>query len=236
VKVPPFHWWRTVFYLIPALVVATVILGTVSLVSGLVDRRGRLAHGCAQAWSRWLLWTAGIRVTRRGALPPDDTSHVFVANHSSHYDTPIMFTSVPRQLRIIAKAALGRIPFVGWHLSRAGHLLIDRQNPGATVLRRMQRMMSQGASLIIYPEGSRTTDGRVHRFKGGVFLLAIESGLPVVPISISGSYAVMPKGRLMVCPGDVRVTIHEAIPTKGLTREDARALAARVHDIVAAAV
>jgi 1-acyl-sn-glycerol-3-phosphate acyltransferase len=236
VTIPPFHWWRTVFYLIPALIVATVVLGTLSLLSGLIDRRGRLAHGCARLWSRWLLWTAGIRVTRRGEAPAGETSHVFVANHSSHYDTPIMFTSVPRQLRIIAKAALGRIPFVGWHLQRAGHLLIDRQNPGATVLRKMQRMVGQGASLIIYPEGSRTPDGRVHRFKGGVFLLAIDSGLPVVPISISGSRAVMPKGRLMVCPGDITVTIHDAIPTAGMTRDDARALAARVHEIVAGAV
>ena len=103
-SVPPFHWWRTVFYLIPALVLATVVLGTLSLISGLFDRRGRVAHRCAQWWSHWLLWTAGVDVERRGVAPPDDMSGVFVANHSSHYDTPIMFASVPTQLRIIAKA------------------------------------------------------------------------------------------------------------------------------------
>src|SRR5262249_40503470 len=141
-----------------------------------------------------------------------------------------------RQLRIIAKAALGRIPFVGWHLHRAGHLLVDRQNPGASVLRKMRRMIGQGASLIAYPEGSRTPDGRVGRFKAGVFLLALESGLPIVPISVDGSRAIMPKGRLMVCPGEVSVTIHDVIDTKTLTREDARGLAERVRDIVAASV
>jgi 1-acyl-sn-glycerol-3-phosphate acyltransferase len=147
-----------------------------------------------------------------------------------------MLAAVPRQLRIIAKETLGRIPFVGWHLQRAGHLLVDRQNPGATVLRKMRRMVSQGASLIAYAEGSRTPDGRVHRFKGGVFLLAIDTGLPIVPISIEGTRAVMPKGRLMVCPGRVRVTIHDAIPTAGLTRADARGLTERVQAIVSGGV
>jgi 1-acyl-sn-glycerol-3-phosphate acyltransferase len=236
VTLPPFHWWRTVFFLIPALVIATVVLGTLSLLSGLIDRSGRAAHGCARLWSRWLLWTAGVHVERVGLVPADLGSAIFVANHSSHYDTPIMFTSVPAQLRIIAKANLGLIPFVGWHLHRAGHLLVDRRNPGAAVLKKMRRLMDEGASLIVYPEGSRTPDGAVHEFKGGAFLLAIDAQLPLVPISISGSRAVMPRGRLMVCPGRVRVTIHEPIATKGLTRADARALAGRVEAVVASGV
>jgi 1-acyl-sn-glycerol-3-phosphate acyltransferase len=100
----------------------------------------------------------------------------------------------------------------------------------------MQRMIGQGASLIIFPEGTRSRDGRVARFKGGVFLLAIESGLPVVPVSVSGSRHVMRKGRLMTCPGHVILTVHEPIVTAGLTREDARPLAARVQAVVAGAV
>jgi 1-acyl-sn-glycerol-3-phosphate acyltransferase len=235
VKVPPFHWWRTVFFLIPTLAIATAILGTLSLVSGLVDSQGRMAHACAQAWSRWLLWTAGVTIDHQGvAEPPASTSCVFVANHSSHYDTPILFTALPRQLRIIAKVeTLGRIPFIGWHLRRAGHLLVDRNNPGASVMKKMQRMVAQGASLLLYPEGSRTKDGQVGRFKGGAFLLAIETGLPIVPVSVSGSRVVMPKDRLMVCPATVRVTVHEPIATAGLTRHDARALAERVREVVA---
>jgi 1-acyl-sn-glycerol-3-phosphate acyltransferase len=111
--------------------------------------------------------------------------------------------------------------------------LVDRTNPGASIFKKMRRLVSQGASLIVFPEGSRTRDGRVGRFKGGVFLLAIENGLPVVPISVSGSRLVMPAQRLMTCPGDVHVTVHEAIETRGLTRDDARSLADRVREIIA---
>lgn len=97
-------------------------------------------------------------------------------------------------------------------------------------------MVRSGASLIVFPEGSRTIDGAVKPFKAGVFLLAIENRLPVVPVSVSGSRKVMPKGRFSVSPATVTVTVHDPIPTEGLTREDARALAARVRDIVATAV
>ncbi len=234
-KLPAFHWWRTVFFLIPAITVYTIILGSVSLLSTLIDRRGYTAHRCARMWARLILWTTGVRVEMKGALPPVGVSYVFASNHQSFYDIPVIFSTLPHQLRIIAKSSLGAFPFLGWHLHLAGHLLVNRDHPGASVFKKMQRMVSQGASLIIFPEGTRSRDGRVARFKGGVFLLAIESGLPVVPISVAGSRHVMLKGRLMTCPGDVTITVHEPISTSGLTREDARPLAARVQAVVAGA-
>ena len=114
-----------------------------------------------------------------------------------------MFSSLPLQLRIVAKDSLGRIPFLGWHLQRTGHLLVDRTNPGAGVLKRMAQLVSAARSLIVFPEGTRSVDGAVGRFKGGTFLLAIDSALPVVPVSIARQPFVMMKGRLMVCPGEV---------------------------------
>ena len=234
-KIPPFHWWRTVFFLIPAIAVYTIVLGTISLLSTLMDRRGYTAHRCARAWAWLILRTTGVRVTVRGAVPATGTSYVFASNHQSIYDIPVIFDTLPNQLRIIAKASLGNFPFLGWHLRLAGHLLVDRDNPGAAIFKKMQRMIGQGASLIIFPEGTRSRDGRVARFKGGVFLLAIESQLPVVPISVAGTRHVMLKGRLMTCPGDVTITVHEPISTIGMTREDARALAARVQAVVSEA-
>jgi 1-acyl-sn-glycerol-3-phosphate acyltransferase len=236
VKLPPFHWWRTVFFLIPVIGVYTIIMGTISLLSTLVDRRGYTAHRCARVWARLILITTGVHVDVRGAVPLVGTSYVFAANHQSFYDIPVIFWTLPHQLRIIAKASLGNFPFVGWHLRLAGHLLLDRDHPGASVFKKMQRMIGQGASLIIFPEGTRSRDGHVGRFKGGVFLLAIESQLPIVPVSVSGTRQVMLKGRLMTCPGDVIVTLHEPISTVGMTREDARALASRVQAVIAGAV
>lgn len=233
---PPFHWWRTVFYLIPAVTLYTITCGIVSLASTLVDRRGHFAHHCARLWGWLIVRTTGVRIERSGPLPPSDRSCIFVANHASHYDTPILFTALPRQLRTMAKATLGRVPFIGWHLRLAGHLLVDRASPGAAIFKRMQRMTQQGASLYVFPEGSRTADGRVGRFKGGIFLLAIETGLPIVPVSVINSRVVMPKGRLMVCPATVRVVVHEPVLTTGMTREDARKLADRTREIVASAL
>jgi 1-acyl-sn-glycerol-3-phosphate acyltransferase len=235
--VPPFHWWRTVFVLIPVIGLYTIVLGIVSLVSGLADRRGRIPHACARLWGRLILATSGVRFDLGGAsLPADGRSCLFVANHASFYDIPILFTAVPRQLRIIAKESLGRFPFIGWHLRRSGHLLVDRQRGGPALFAKMRRLAGQGASLIVFPEGSRTPDGHVQRFKRGSFLLAIENQWPIVPVSVDGSRTVMPKGRLMVCPARVRVTVHAPISTEGLTREHARELAATAEAIVASAI
>jgi 1-acyl-sn-glycerol-3-phosphate acyltransferase len=143
-----------------------------------------------------------------------------------------VFWSLPLQLRIIAKASLASFPFLGWHLQRTGHLLVDRKNPGAGVLKKMARLVGGARSLIVFPEGTRSTDGRVGRFKGGPFLLAIDARLPIVPVSIAKSRFVMLKGRLMTCPGNVTVTVHAPIPTADVTREHARELAERVRTIV----
>lgn len=235
-SLPPFHWWRTVFFLIPAIAVYTIVLGTVSLLSTLIDRRGYTAHGCARAWAWLILKTTGVRVTVVGDAPPAGQSYVFLSNHQSIYDIPVIFASLAHQLRIIAKSSLGSFPFLGWHLRLAGHLLVDRENPGNSVVKKMQRMIAHRASLIIFPEGTRSADGTVGAFKGGVFLVAIDAGLPVVPLSISGTRHVMLKGRLMTCPGDVTLTIHAPMPTAGMTRANARGLAADVRAIIAADV
>lgn len=232
---PPFHWWRTVFYLIPAVSLYTIVLGTLSLASTLVDRTGDVGHRCARAWAWLIVKTTGVRVRVTGLEHLDRSrSYVLAANHQSIYDIPIVFTSIPMPLRIVAKDSLGRIPFLGWHLHRTGHLLIDRRNPGPDIVAKMKRLVSEGHTLIVFPEGTRSVDGTLGAFKKGTFLVAIGAQLPVVPVSIRGSRHVMRKGRLMVCPGEVSVTIHPPIPTAGVTREQARQFAERVRAVVAA--
>jgi 1-acyl-sn-glycerol-3-phosphate acyltransferase len=233
--VPPFHWWRTVFYLIPAVTLYTIVLGTISLVSTLFDRTGNFAHGCARTWARWILRTTGVRVKVTGLEHLEaGRSYVFAANHQSIYDIPILFSSIPVQLRIVAKESLGRIPFMGWHLHRAGHLLVNRRNPGPGIVEKMRRLVGESSSLIVFPEGTRSTDGVVGRFKKGPFAVAIDAGLPIVPVSLAGSRHVMKKNRLMVCPGEVELTVHAPVPTEGVRREGLQAFATRVREIVAA--
>jgi 1-acyl-sn-glycerol-3-phosphate acyltransferase len=238
---PPFHWWRTVFFLIPALTVYTIVLGTLSILSSFVDRKGHAAHWCARAWSWLILATTGVEVTVKGMERlKRGATYMFVSNHQSHYDTPVVFTSLPYQLRIIAKESLARFPVIGWHLKRSGHLFVDRNQPDrAGILRRWRGLVSEGTSLIIYAEGTRSPDGFVHRFKAGSFLLALEAGLTIVPLSISGSRAVMRKGQLTTSPGHVTFYVHEPVAAPKIespTIADARALAVRIEEIVRAGV
>lgn len=236
-KFPPFHWWRTVFYLIPLISIYTIVLGTLSIASSLFERDGHFGHWCARTWSKLILSTTGVRVHSTGLdrVEPGKT-YVFVSNHQSIYDIPILFASLPFQVRIIAKESLGRFPFLGWHLRRTGHLLVDRRDPDHhAILARWKGLVSRGLSLIVFPEGTRSVDGRVGRFRAGSFLLALEAGLPIVPISVSGSRHVMRKGRLMTCPGDVALTVHQVVhpaPLGAPTVKDARELAERTRAII----
>lgn len=239
--VPPYHWWRTVFFLIPAITVYTIILGAGSIVSSLFDRHGYFAHRCARAWSWLILKTTGVRVTVQGLerLTPG-TTYVFVSNHQSIYDTPILFASFPFQLRIIAKESLARFPVLGWHLKRGRHLFVDRRHPDrAGILARWRSLVTEGLSLMIFAEGTRSPDGHVARFRAGSFLLAIEAGLPIVPLAVIGTRRVMPKGRLQTEPADVTLVVHDPIPApiiEAPTVRDAKRWASQVHDIVSATV
>ena len=236
-----FHWWRTVLWLIPTIAIYTIVLGTLSLASSLFEHRGYFAHWCARAWSWLILATTGVRVQVRGLdrLQMGKT-YVFVANHQSIYDIPVIFTSLPFQLRIIAKQSLGSFPFLGWHLSRTGHLLVDRRKPDPrAVFNWANGLTSKGLSLIVFPEGTRSATGAVGAFKGGSLYPAVQAGLPIVPITIEGSRHVMRKGRLMTCPGEVGLTIHEPIATVAAAEpniREVRALAARVRETVAGAI
>ena len=165
------------------------------------------------------------------------TTYVFVSNHQSIYDMPVIFASLPYQLRIIAKASLARFPVLGWHLRRGGHLFVDRRHPDrAGILQRWRALVSEGLSLIIFAEGTRSPDGHVARFKAGSFLLAIEAGCRSCRSPSSARAQVMPKGRLRTEPADVtadRSRSDSAAGARRADRHDAKALADRVHAIVA---
>ena len=219
----------------------TIVLGTLSIISSVFDHRGHFAHRCARAWSWLILETTGVRVHVEGLerITPG-TTYVFVSNHQSIYDIPVLFASLPYQLRIISKASLAKFPVLGWHLRRGGHLFVDKRHPNHEgILGRWRALVNDGLSLIIFAEGTRSMDGTVARFKAGSFLLALEAGLPIVPLAVVGTRHVMQKGRLRTEPGYVELVVHDPIvpPTIQLPSvRDAKRLADRVHAIVAATV
>jgi 1-acyl-sn-glycerol-3-phosphate acyltransferase len=205
----------------------TTALGIPTLVLAVLDRRGRWAHACARLWGRLIARSFGIVVRVEGAANIPSGPAVFAANHVSAADIPIVFGFLPFEFRIIHKRSLSLVPVVGWCLALGGHIAIDRSNAFkarhslATAIERVRN----GASVVVFPEGTRSTDGNVGLFKRGSFALAQNAGVPVVPVSIVGVRRVMPSGLGSLRRGEVVLRLHPPIPTSGRSPDAAEALA-----------
>jgi 1-acyl-sn-glycerol-3-phosphate acyltransferase len=217
----------------PLVAAYTVVMGTLSLVLSLFDRRGRLQHWCARTWSRMIARTAGLAVRVHGAgHVRAGESYVFLSTHQSWMDVPVMLGYLPAQLRIAAKREVFQIPFLGWHMTRAGHIPINRDSTAEAVesLRRGSRDLRRGGvCAFLFPEGTRTRDGSLQPLKKGGFRLALETGLAVVPVTIVGTRRAMPRGSSVLRRGPVEMYIDAPVPTEGLTAEDLPRLVAAVR-------
>ena len=208
---------------IPLIYLYTVVMGTLSLALSLRDPEGRRQHWCARTWSRMIARTAGVRVRVHGAENiRDGASYVFLSTHQSYMDIPVMLGHLPAQLRIAAKREVFRIPFLGWHMHRGGHIPINRGSTSEAVetLRRAAQEIREGVSVFLYPEGTRTRDGSLQPFKKGGFKFALQTGLPAVPVTIVGTRQVLPRDSIIFRPSAVDMYIDPPIPTEGLTDAD----------------
>jgi 1-acyl-sn-glycerol-3-phosphate acyltransferase len=180
--------------------------------------------------------TAGSRVRVYGAehIRPD-TSYVFLSTHQSYMDIPAMLGYLPAQLRIAAKKILFRIPFMGWHLWRAGHIPIDRSSTqnAVTSMQRAALYLQKGICVFVFPEGTRSRDGRLHGFKKGGFKLALQAQVPIIPITIIGSRQVLPPDSIIFRPCSIDMYVDEPILTEGLTDDDIDMLMSKVYDAMA---
>lgn len=186
----------------------------VSLPEMLLLGSGDLAMWFARrAWSPSCLWLARARVEVAARAPLPDGPLVFASNHESALDIWALVANLPRSVRFLAKQELFEIPVFGWYMSLGGHVAVDRRNRTRAVasLRRAGEIVRRGTSLIVFPEGTRSRDGRVHPFKKGPFVLALEAGVPVVPVAIVGSGRVTPKSRIAIHPGPIRIALGEAV-------------------------
>ena len=157
-----------------------------------------------------------------------------MANHSSLIDTPALFAYLPHPFRIMAKRGLFYVPFMGWHLWTAGHFPIDRGNAGKMVasLRQVIEGVKRGRSLAVFPEGTRSPDGKLQKFQPGVFKIALKAGVPIVPVTIWGTFDLLPKTTLAPRPGHVDVILGEPIDTADYDEKHVSALITRTREVI----
>jgi len=227
---------RSLLFTVPLVCVYTVVCGTASLAGSLFDAGGRWQHACARVWSWLILKTSGVRVRVEGLERVDPrVPAVYCANHSSAIDIPILFASLPVQFRFAAKRSLFRIPFMGWHLGRSGHIPIDRGRPREAVksMRRVAEEVQAGKSVLLFPEGARSRDGRLQPFKAGSFYIAILAGVPVVPITLNGAASVLKPDSFHLRAGQTEMIVHPPISTCELTLKDVARLSTQVREAIA---
>lgn len=220
----------------PLAAAATAVFSVAAIVVGIVDRSGRGCRAIAGVWSRVLLriGRVGVRVDGLEHLRPG--SAVYASNHGSALDIPIVLGHLPIDFRIIHKRSIYLIPFLGQAVWASRHIGIDRTNAfrARRSLADAARRIREGTSVVVFPEGTRSPDATVRRFKRGSFGLALEAGVPVVPVSIVGVKQVVPHGFLSLVSGTVGVRVHPAVPVAGRGPGEAEALAEEVRQIVAA--
>jgi len=228
---------RSLLFSTPLIILSTVVMWTCSVACSLFDPSGNSQHRMAQIWGRMLLAASLIRVRVEGLENLDGPGpYVFVSNHASLMDIPAILAYLPYQFRFFAKKALYTVPFVGWHLKRAGHIPVDRANARAS-LRSMSegaRMVAEhGLSVLLFPEGGRAPQG-LREFKEGAAYIAIKAGVPLAPMALSGMRELLPMGSIHLRSGRVTLRVGKPIPTAGLTLHDREQLTARLYDEIAA--
>lgn len=215
----------------------TVVMATISLLVHPFDKSGEMQHWCARWWCRLIAWSifANIHVHGKEHLSAD-RAYVYMANHSSLIDTPALFAYLPYQFKIMAKKHLFYFPFMGWHLWTAGNFPIDQSDARKTAksLKGVIEGVRAGKSLAVFPEGTRSPDGRLQEFKQGAFKIALRAGAPIVPVTIIGSSRLLPKGSLAPRPGRVDVVIGEPIETKEYSEKQLPELIAATWQAIAA--
>ena len=216
--------------------IATVFIGFVVILVGYFDHKKNITGIFGRMWGRWVLWSTGINYTIRGLqnLEPNK-QYIFVSNHESALDIPLSVAGLPYNNVFLAKKELFKIPIFGWAMHAAGMVRVDRQNrekARLSVDRALKQIRKTNISIMIYPEGTRTLTGDLLPFKKGSYLLAIRSGLSVVPITIKGMFDILSKNSFKLKQGKVELIIDKPIQTSSLTEKDRDYLLDKTREII----
>lgn len=215
--------------------VYTVIAGTAACLVALFDRKGEITLWITRTWIAAILGTCGIRVEVEGIehIAPDQPQ-IFMSNHQSVFDIAAIIETLPVSFRFVAKKELTRIPFFGWGLVAAGHIIVDRKDRERAVasLKKGAEQIRTGTNVIVFPEGTRSTDGSLGEFKSGGFHLALEAGVPIVPIRVTGSEKITPKRSLRIESGTMHIRYGEPIETSAFPFEEREKLKDAVREAI----
>lgn len=220
-----------------AVAAATIGWGTLAIVLTLATRRGWPVDVFGPIWARWILKACGIRVDVAGLEHVDRCrSYVFISNHLSNFDVWATLGALPLKIHFVAKKELTKVPVFGWSLALSNHIVIDRSNPEDAIRHinaRIAQQIDDGFCIVFFAEGTRSPDGKVHAFKKGGVTLAIRAGLPIVPMSVSGTRRFLPKGRLAIQPGGrVRIVLGKPIDTTTYSLDQRDELNQLVRNVV----
>jgi 1-acyl-sn-glycerol-3-phosphate acyltransferase len=219
----------------PLIILATIVMGSVSVCCSFFDPEGTKQHAVARTWAKMLLWIARVRVHCRGCENlAADANYVYVGNHLSLMDTPVVLSSIPRPFLFLVNVKYVRMPFLGTHLRRAGHFPVDSSDMKAslrTMTEAAKRIREQRLSILMFPEGSRAK-GEMQEFKEGAAMIAIKSGAPVVPFALRGTRDVLPVGSVHIRGRRVDMLLGEPIRTDHLTLKDRAMLTQLMRDRV----
>lgn len=213
-------------------VLNSLFFATLELIVIALRKDDKVFHALARGWARTSLFICGLTVKVRGLEKLDKTrNYVYVSNHASMFDIPAILATVPDQIRILYKRELNWIPVFGWGLKYGSYIAIDRRR-GSDAMKSLEdaaKKIGTGASALLYAEGTRTLDGKLQPFKRGAFNLAVRAGVPVVPLTINGSYKLLPKRSIVVQPGEVELVLDAPIEIKGSGKEEEMRLMTEVH-------
>jgi 1-acyl-sn-glycerol-3-phosphate acyltransferase len=221
------------FWLGLHLFIATMVIGLLVIGAATLRVRGGFYHWAARTWSRWLLFVNGTRVDVEGLEHVVlDRPQVIIGNHVSWFDVLAIAATLPKRFRFVAKQELGRVPVFGAAWKAAGHISVDRSDTHSAVasLEHAGRLMrADNSAVVIFPEGTRSADGKLLPFKKGGFMLALVNGTDVVPVAVTGTRAMLPKGSWRVRKGRITLRFAPAIATAQLPATCRDALIAGVR-------
>jgi len=215
----------------------TILFGTYGILLALLGGSARFVHFyCAVPWAKVILKVCGARVAIEGIENiRKDQPRIYMANHTSYFDIFALLSALPVDFKFIVKQELMRLPIFGPAMRRAGYIGIEREDP-RKALRSMQEAaerIRKGASVLIFPEGTRSEDGLLHPFKPGGFHLALRSGCDIVPITITGSREIVPKGSLRIQKGTIRMVVGKEISLAGQTKKNMGRVMEQVRNAMA---